>query len=103
MQKSEHTIEYSIVENSWMARVAALKLGAVSVAFVLGKKIYLFNVTKEEFLKNDAWFRHELCHIHQFKRYGFLNFIVRYIWQSIRHGYYNNKYEAEAREAENVA
>ena len=34
--------------------------------------------------------------------YGKMNFIVRYLVESIRRGYYNNKYEAEAREAENL-
>jgi len=100
VQKNKTDIEYRVVENSWTAKLAAWKLGAVSVAFVLGKTIYLFNVTKDEFLQNKTWVRHELCHVRQFKQYGFIPFIARYLLQSIRHGYYNNKYEKEAREAE---
>ena len=41
-----------------------------------------------------------MCHINQFKKYGFLNFIIKYLAESMRSGYYNNKYEIEARDAE---
>ena len=89
-----------IKENSFVARIAAFKLGTRSVAIVLGKTIHLHNTTKEEFLRNDRWVKHELCHVRQFQQYGYLPFIVKYLWESIRSGYYNNKYEAEARAAE---
>ncbi len=39
-------------------------------------------------------------HVQQFKKYGFLNFIIKYLWESWKVGYYNNKFEAEARKAE---
>lgn len=96
------SLNYRIVEQSWIARIAAWKLSAARVAIVLGSRIYLCNVTKAEFLQNEAWLRHELCHVAQFKRYGFLPFIARYLWQSLRHGYYKNKYEVEARAAEEI-
>lgn len=67
---------------------------------VLGNTIHLWNATKEEFLQDKRWLKHELCHIQQYKRYGFTGFLLRYIWESICHGYYNNKYEVEARLAE---
>jgi hypothetical protein len=73
--------DFIIKENSFVARMAAFKLGTESVAMVLGKTIHLHNAGREEFLQN--------------KR-----FIVKYVWESIRKGYYNNKYEAEARAAE---
>ena len=102
MAAKQQNTAYRIVEQSWMAKIAAWKLGAHAVAFVLGKTIYLFNVSKEDFLENETWLRHELCHIRQFERYGFFNFILRYLWESLRHGYYNNRYEKEARAAENL-
>ena len=93
--------DHKIKEHSWIARIAAKKLGKKEVAMVLGKTIHLWNTTEGEFLKNEKWVTHELCHVQQYKRYGFVNFLVRYLWESIRKGYYNNKYEVEAREAEN--
>lgn len=89
-----------IKENSWMARIAASKLKADRVAFVLGKTIHLYNVSQAEFLKSDSWVKHELCHIEQFKSHGYLPFVCKYLYESLRNGYDNNKYEVEAREAE---
>lgn len=91
-----------IKENSWVAKVAAWKLGSHAVAIVIGGTIHLSNVSKEQFLSNEKWVKHELCHIHQFQQYGYLNFIIKYLLESIRTGYYKNKYEVEARQAENL-
>ena len=51
-------------------------------------------------MQNKKWVKHEMTHLEQFKRYGFFSFIVMYLWESARKGYYNNKYEIEARMAE---
>jgi hypothetical protein len=93
-------LRYKIKENSWLAHIAARKLKASSVAMVLGSTVHLWGTTKENFLADECWVRHELCHIKQFKEHGFIVFLVKYLWESVRHGYYNNKYEAEARAAE---
>lgn len=93
-------LPYRVKENSFLARMAAFKLGSSNVAFVLGSTIHLHNVSKEEFLNNEQWLRHELCHIRQFREHGFLPFVMKYLLESLRMGYYNNKYEAEARAAE---
>jgi hypothetical protein len=92
--------DFIIKENSLVARIAAFKLGTKSVAMVLGKTIHLHNVSKSAFLQNKRWVKHELCHIRQFQQHGYWLFIVKYLWESIRSGYYNNKYEVEARAAE---
>ncbi len=81
--------------------MAACKLGCKRVAFVLGSTIHLHNASKEEFLNDERWLRHELCHIRQFREHGFMPFVWKYVIESVRNGYYNNKYEIEAREAEN--
>ena len=94
-------MQFLIKENSWIAKLAAKKLRSENVAIVIGKTIQLHHVSKKNFLKNKKWVKHEMCHINQFKKYGFLNFIFKYLWESLQHGYYNNKYEAEARKAEN--
>ena len=93
-------IIFYIKENSWLARIAAKKLGADTVAMVLGKTIHLHNSSKAEFLQNKNWVKHESCHVRQFQQYGFIGFIARYLIESIRHGDYNNKFEVEAREEE---
>jgi hypothetical protein len=93
-------IDYSIKVNSWIAKVAALKLGSKRVAVVIGKTIHLHNTSKQQFLKDERWVKHELCHLKQFQQNGFIPFLAKYLWESIKKGYYNNKYEVEAREAE---
>jgi len=90
---------YKIKEQSFIARLAAWKLNSGKVAIVMGKTIHLHNTSKQEFLQNKSWFYHELKHVQQFQQYGFLPFIVLYLWESILHGYTNNKYEIEARAA----
>ena len=91
---------FYIKENSWQARLAAKKMNADSVAMVLGKTIHLWGTSKENFLANERWVKHELCHVKQFAEHGFVEFILKYLWESLKVGYYNNKFEVEAREAE---
>jgi hypothetical protein len=92
---------YHIKENSFVARMAAWKLNYSKVAIVIGRTIHLHNTQRQEFLEDKKWLLHELKHIEQFRRYGFIRFIFLYVRESIRHGYTNNKYEIEARAAEN--
>lgn len=91
---------YYIKENSFVARMAAWKLQSPTVAIVIGRTVHLHNASKEEFLTNIRWLRHELVHIKQFHRYGFIQFIGKYLLESIKNGYVNNKYEVEARQGE---
>ena len=91
---------FSIKENSWLAKIAAKKLRSSSVAMVLGNTIHLHNTTKQEFLQNEKWVKHELCHLQQFKQHGYILFVIKYLWESVQKGYYNNKFEVEARAAE---
>ena len=90
-----------IRENSLIARLAARIMKADQLAIVVGKTIHLHRTTKADFLSNTRWVNHEMAHIRQFARYGFFAFVVRYLWESLRSGYWNNKYEVEARAAEN--
>jgi len=90
----------NIRENSWIAKLAAKKIQSKNVAIVVGNTIHLYNVTKQQFLQNEKWVKHEVCHLQQFKKNGNFVFVFKYLWESIRHGYYNNKYETEARKPE---
>ena len=95
-------MDHFIKENSWIAKLAAAKLHSKRVAIVIGKTIHLHNTSANEFLLDEKWVKHELCHVKQFQQNGYLSFIVKYLWESIRHGYHNNKYEREARKAEEL-
>lgn len=70
------------------------------MAMVLGRTILLHDTSTQEFVGNRKWIRHELAHIMQFRKHGFLLFLLKYLIESVRNGYYNNKYEVEARVAE---
>ena len=90
-----------IKEESLFARIAARKLQCKAVAAVFGSTIHLWNVSREDFLKRTPWVVHEIEHVRQFRRYGYLWFSVLYLWESARNGYHNNRFEVEARVAEN--
>ena len=98
MQKEK--ISFRIKERSFIARLAAWKLKSHAAAIVIGKTIHLHNAGRGEFVSNKQWLRHELKHIEQFCRYGFIPFLFMYTLETIRHGYSNNKFEIEARTAE---
>ena len=81
--------------------MAARKLGVSNVAIVIGKTIYLHNTSKQDLFKNTGWLRHEVAHLKQFREHGVIVFIIRYVWESLKNGYADNKYESAARKAEN--
>jgi hypothetical protein len=89
-----------IRERSWLARMAALKLRSSGAALVWGRTIHLHRITAVQFLSNQRLLLHELCHVRQYQRYGVFGFLSRYLWLSLRHGYYRNPLEVEARKAE---
>ncbi|MFD2246434.1 hypothetical protein [Pontibacter ruber] len=92
-------MDFKIVERSFFARIARMVLKSGNVAMVLGKQIHLSGVDRETFLRDEGWVAHELCHIRQFQEHGYVRFLWLYLRESMRVGYYNNKYEVEAREA----
>lgn len=49
---------------------------------------------------NERLLRHERCHLEQIEREGRILFALKYSWWTLRHGYWNNPYEVEARAAE---
>lgn len=89
-----------IHEHSILARMAARRLHTHRMAVTFGKHILLWNCDRQAFLLDEAWVRHELCHVRQFGRYGIVRFLCLYLWESFRHGYEQNAFEVEAREAE---
>ena len=89
-----------IKENSWVAKVAAAKMKADKVAIVFGSTIHLHNTSRQEFLNDSDWVCHELKHIEQYKKNGFAGFLTKYVFDWMKNGYYNNKFEVEARSSE---
>lgn len=75
-------------------------MGFQRMAIVIGRTIYLYNATAQEFVKNRRWLLHELKHVEQFER-GLVRFIRQYFAEWRRNGYYANRFEVEARAAEN--
>ena len=53
-----------------------------------------------ERLTDSRLIKHELAHWSQYKRMGLIKFYLLYLWYSVRHGYFNNPMEKEARDAE---
>src|SRR5687768_610977 len=98
MQHKIQSAGARIVEHSPLARIARWVLKSPNVAMVLGRQIHLSGVSKEDFLKDRYWVEHELCHIQQYKDHGIIGFLRKYLVESCRHGYYANRFEAEARE-----
>jgi hypothetical protein len=83
--------------------MAARYMGSKQMAMVIGKTIHLHGTTREKFLSDSRWVRHELCHVLQYRELGLLTFLWKYLWECMRVGYYNNRYEIEARIAERNA
>ncbi|MDQ2753629.1 MAG: DUF4157 domain-containing protein [Bacteroidota bacterium] len=90
-----------IKENSPLAKIAARKLHSRAAAIVVNKTIYLWGASREEFLQSPSWVRHEVAHVNQYKKWKLLPFIVLYLYQTLRNGYNNNRFEMEARREEN--
>ncbi|MDB5246279.1 MAG: hypothetical protein JWQ40_673 [Segetibacter sp.] len=86
-----------IKENSWLAKIAARQLDSETMAMVVGKTIHLHNSTKEEFLRNKRWVRHEVAHVKQYLELGVFRFILLYLLETFNKGYENNSFEIDAR------
>lgn len=86
--------------DSLIAKWAAKKLKVNRVAITIGNTICLYHCSREAFLANEPWVCHEVKHVMQFKQFGLVTFTIMYLWESLRKGYHNNKWEIEARDAE---
>jgi hypothetical protein len=56
----------------------------------------------EERLQDERLIRHEKEHWRQAQELGTIKFYARYLWYSLRYGYWNNPLEVQARKAEDV-
>ncbi len=92
-----------IKENSTVARLAAWKMKSGNAAIVFGRVIHLYGVSRQQFLSDTAWVRHEVCHVKQYREHGFWGFLWLYMADWVRVGYYQNRFERAARLAESNA
>ncbi|MNU30778.1 hypothetical protein D3C71_192860 [compost metagenome] len=90
-----------IKENALLACIAARSLRSERMAITVGCTIYLWKTDAATFRSDSCWVRHELKHVEQYLRYGWILFLLWYTWESLVHGYRNNRFELEARAAEN--
>jgi len=56
----------------------------------------------EERLQDERLIKHEKEHWRQAQELGTIKFYARYLWYSLRYGYWNNPLEVQARKAEDV-
>jgi hypothetical protein len=93
-------LPFYIREDALIARVAAFFLKSKRAAIVLGRTIYLHGAKEQELTNSLPWLRHELRHVEQSQQQGAVLFLLRYLVESLRQGYWNNRYEVEARAVE---
>jgi len=72
------------------------KFGYSAITF--GRHVFL----SDEVYNDKRCLAHEQVHVNQYKRYGFIKFLIVYVYNHFKYGYYNNPLEVEAREAEVV-
>lgn len=66
------------------------------VAITLSKNLVWYRT--QDKLANSQLVAHETCHANQYERYGWVGFVIRYLWYTCRFGYWKNPLEIEARE-----
>jgi Domain of unknown function (DUF4157) len=80
-----------VIEHSWVVR-----LHGRAVATTRPQRIYLRG-SAAEFFANPWLVLHEYCHVIRQWQRGHLT-VARYLIECLRHGYWNNRFEVEARE-----
>ena len=93
-------IRVRIRQNALLAKIACKCIRQKDVALTIFKTIYLSHSSPDNFLANQRWVAHELAHVRQFMTFGRVRFLWMYLMESLRKGYYQNKWEAEARAQE---
>ena len=78
-----------VIEHSWFARLHG------AFATTRARRIYLAG-SGEEFFSNPWLMLHEYCHVLRQWQTGSLT-VGRYLIECLRHGYWNNRFEVEAR------
>jgi len=86
--------------NSRLAKLLKRITGAGEYAITTSKNCCRYSCS-EDFV-SAAWRKHEETHKKQFAELGCFQFVVQYLWETVKHGYKNNKFEIEARHGETL-
>ena len=96
LASSSHSQKIRVVENSKIAKIITRLSGYKGrYGITFGKTVFV-NCTKDEFYAQPWWVRHELTHVRQYKEYGILGFLERYLCYSLFHKYDEIPFEKEA-------
>lgn len=97
---STYSQSVKLVPHSSLAKLIGRMHGEEEdYAITVGKTIFL-SCSKEDFLSDTPWVRHEFTHVLQYKKYGVLEFVKRYLFFSMFRSYRKNPFEKEAIAAE---
>jgi len=98
---ASHAQSVKLVPHSRIARIIGRMHGEEEdYAITIGRTIFL-SCSKQDFLSDTPWVRHEFTHIQQYKKYGVLEFAKRYFFSAIfYHSYAKIPFEREAISAE---
>ena len=90
-----------IVPHSGLAKILGRMHGEEEdYAITIGRTIFL-SCSKQDFLSDTPWVRHEFTHVQQYKKYGVLEFAKRYLFSAIFYrSYAKIPFEKEAISAE---
>jgi predicted dienelactone hydrolase len=90
-----------LVPHSGLAKILGRMHGEEEdYAITIGRTIFL-SCSKQDFLSDTPWVRHEFTHVQQYKKYGVLEFAKRYFFSAIfYHSYDKIPFEKEAISAE---
>src|SRR5689334_7517299 len=98
---ASHAQSVKLVPHSRIARIIGRMHGEEEdYAITIGRTIFL-SCSKQDFLSDTPWVRHEFTHIQQYKKYGVPEFAKRYFFSAIfYHSYAKIPFEREAISAE---
>ena len=85
---SGRTVRVKFVYDSLLARVIIPHMAAIT----LWNRVYTHRTELAPRIV-----LHELRHVEQWYALGPVRFLAEYLWESFRHGYYNNRFERDAR------
>lgn len=98
---ASHSQSVKLVPHSNIAKLIGRMHGEEEdYAITIGRTIYL-SCSKQDFLSDTPWVRHEFTHVQQYKKYGVLEFAKRYLFSAIFYRNYRKiPFEKEAIAAE---
>jgi len=98
---ASHPQSVKLVPHSTIARIVGRMHGEEEdYAITIGRTIFL-SCSKQDFLSDTPWIRHEFTHVRQYRKYGVLEFAKRYLFSAIfYHSYAKIPFEKEAIAAE---